>query len=289
MAARISTAGKKKGSSGAVARAGAISVKDAWNAVALEERLELIARAKAAGIMAALLFMLMMGGIAYGFDQLWILALSCGGAVFVMQIFGSSSWRKNKPQAILSYLAARSVARRYAYGSNINDLNVVLIFKGFMHYQFQSAADEAMAHEHEAVELGSTFEKEKMVWIVLLRGAIVAMSERKGGAKLEFLGPVNKRLVCRKPNSEEEGPERAVVVTADSSTGARTVVFTSPYPGALYVFERQVQRLVNEEAKMLEEKVLGMLPDIAENTFDLGEASSRLSFENSLDSTSARF
>ena len=153
-----------------------LSVKDAWNAVALEERLELLARARGDGIVAGLVVALLIGAVAYGFDQVWLLAGSVAGAMLAMPIFASYSWRKNKPAVILSYLAVRAVARRYAYGYKVGDFSVIVIFRGTMRTIFASEADEALMRQRESVDFDTDTNPEKKVWICLIRGAIVCLS-----------------------------------------------------------------------------------------------------------------
>ncbi len=225
-----------------------LSVKDAWNAVALEERLEMLARSRADGIIAGAVVALLIGAIAYGFDQVWLLAGSLAGALLAMPICASYSWRKNKPAVILSYLAVRSVARRYAYGYKVGDFSVILIFRGTMRQLFASDADEAMARQRESVDFDSNLNPDKKVWVCLMRGGLVCLSERLGGAKLEFITPVSADLqVGSGSGNVEGGADQAVIVTA--TTGdmkGRSVKINSEYSGCMYVLERQLRRLVEE-------------------------------------------
>lgn len=226
--------------------AGALSIKDAWNAVAVEERLELLARAKAEGIMAAFCCVLLMGSIAYGFDKIWVLAGGAVASLLVIPLFSSYSWRRNKPALILSYLAVRSVARRYAYGHRMADLDVILIFRGQMEQLFNSEEERQLAKQQETVDFDTHIERQKDVWICLMRGAVAVLSERLGGAKLEFIAPVLPELTTRKPKQGDELPERCVIINGLGPSKGRSVAISSSYPGALYVFEKQLARLIQE-------------------------------------------
>jgi len=227
----------------------ALGIKEAWNAVALEERFEMIARSKAEGIVASGAFAFVMGSVAYGFDEIWLLVVAAAGAVLVMPLFASYSWRKNKPATIMAYLAVRSVARRYAYGYKISDFGVVLIFKGELEELYASEADEQLAAQKETVDFDSTRQRRKNVWLCLLRGGLVALSERPGGAKLEFLCAVAPELIVRKPLSSEDYSPRSVILESPATTGVvRKVVISSAYSGAMYVFEKQLLRLKDEDS-----------------------------------------
>ncbi len=223
-----------------------LSVKNAWNSVALEERLELVSKAKAQGVAAAICFVLLAGSIGYGFDKIEFLFGGIAASLFVGQLFSFYSWRSNKPEAILKYLAARSVARRYAYGYRLPDLDVILIFKGFYQQIFSDAELEQLYESTKTVDFNTKLASTKPVWICLMRGAVVIMSERRGGAKLEFICPVTAEAELRKPRPDEEVDPEALVLEGCGPTKGRIAAITSQYPGAFYVFEKQLERLLDE-------------------------------------------
>jgi hypothetical protein len=231
----------------AQARNVALSVDDAWNAVALEERLELLSRTHAHGILAGVACFLLLGTVAYGFDEIYLLFGGFIAAFFVVPMFMSYSWRRGKPALILAYLAVRTVSRRYAYGYNLSDLDIVLIYRGRMREIYRDREQEEMIRQRQEVDFTSApDDDEKQVWITLLRGAVVLLSERDGGAKLEFIAPVTNELVLRKPRAEEEGSDSAIVLEGTQMSKGRTVIIESRSYGAQYVFERQLGRLIAE-------------------------------------------
>lgn len=231
-----------------MARHATLSVDEAWNAVALEERLELVARAKGEGISAAVVFLLLIGSVAYGFDKIWLLAAGAGFSIFVMQSFSSHAWRRTKPQLILSYLAVRSMARRYAYGYKIEPLDIILIFRGHFQEHFRNQEEAELSKQKQQVDFGSTVEEQKDVWVCLLRGGVVMLSERTGGARLEFISAIGADTSIRRSTPEESTSENALTITASGGAKGRMAILTSDYPGALYVFERAFSRLVQEAA-----------------------------------------
>ena len=224
----------------------AVSIDDAWNAVALEERLNLLSRSHAHGIMAGLGGFWLLGTIAYGFDQIYLLAGGLVAAFFLVPLFMSYSWRRGRPALILAYLAVRTVSRRYAYGYNITDLDIILIYRGTMNEVYRNREEEELTRQKQSVDFDSSMDNEKSVWICLLRGAVVILSERAGGAKLEFLAPVTNELGIRKPRGDEPGSETAVAVEGTGQSKGRVVVIDSKSVGAQYVFEKQLARLISE-------------------------------------------
>ena len=237
-----------------------LSVNEAWNTVALEERIELIPHAQANGILGAMIFVLLMGSIGWGFDQINVLWAGIIGSFFVMPLFTSRAWRKTKPKIILSYLAARSVARRYAYGFGIRELDIVLVFKGYLEEVFQNAEERAFAQKDETVDFESGRDNTKEVWICLLRGGIVAISERMGGAKLEFATFLDRDTKCSVQDPQGPGDSAAVTIVGSGKAKHREVVITSQYPGSLYVFHKQTGRLIYEAAE-LQKKIEQMAAD----------------------------
>lgn len=225
----------------------AFSVDDAWNTVALEERLDLLSRAHAHGIMAGLASFALLGTIAYGFDQIYVLAGGFVAAFFMVPMFTSYSWRRGKPALILAYLAARTVSRRYAYGHNLSDLDIVLIYRGVMREIFSDRVAEEMTRQRQDVDFDAPENiGYKNVWICLLRGAIVILSERSGGAKLEFIAPVTNEVEVQKAPAEEGLSDGAVIVEGVQMSKGRRIILDSTSSGAQYVFERQLQRLIAE-------------------------------------------
>jgi len=224
----------------------ALSVDSAWNSVALEERLELVSKCQADGFIAALTFTFMMGSVAYGFDRIYLLLGSLFGAMIIMPMFSSHSWRKGKPALILSYLAARSMARRYGYTSNISDLDVVLMFKGEMSQEFLREEDRLNQMVGKGMELDQVAQSKLSVWICLLRGGVVLLAERAGGAKLEYSTPIGREMICTILKDEEGNPTGEISIVGIAHSKGKKVTLSSRFPAAFYVFERQLKRLIEE-------------------------------------------
>ena len=223
-----------------------LSIRDAWNIVPVDERLELLAKAQAEGVLAGFAALLLMGAIAYGFDMIWILGCGAVGAVLVFPLFSSYSWRRTKPKAILEYLAAKSVARRYAYEARCGDFEVKLMFKGMMERIYANEEERHLAKQKSNLGEASHFDEAKEVWIVLMRGALAILSERLGGAKLEFITPIAPETVARKPKASEPVDPKSIIVVSAGMKAGETVAITSKYHASLYVFEKQLVRLIEE-------------------------------------------
>ena len=230
------------------AKEGGLSIETAWNSVALEERLELIARANAHGIIAGFGCFLLMGAVAYGFDKVWLLPSGLFGAILIAPLYTSHSWRRARPELILKYLAVRSVARRFAYGAHLPQIDIVLLFQGQLKELTKYSSDSPDPDQREIIGIANPDERDfKDVWICLLRGGIVMLSEASGGADLEFVTPITPDIVLSQPEMARGTAEGAVQVVGAGISKGRTVVISSQYPGALYVLGRKLQRL-HEEA-----------------------------------------
>lgn len=227
----------------AAAKGGTLSVNYAWNAVPVEERLDMLSKAHASGLMAGIGSILVMGTIGYGFDNIWILAAGVAMSFFLTPMFSSYTWRRTKPAAILAYLAARAVSRRYAYGYDCPELEVILIYRGEYRELFDNREEEEL--ERQRLGDGSAdLMRRKPVWIALLRGAVVVLSERRGGAKLEFYTPITNEVELRKAKTSEDLSESAVIINGVGPGAGRTALIDSRSKGAQYVFEKQLGRLI---------------------------------------------
>ncbi len=229
-----------------------LSVDDAWNAVALEERLELVSKAQAHGLIGCTCSVLLIGTIAYGFDAIWLLWAGMATVPFVFPLFASYSWRRGKPALILAYLAVRAVARRYAYGYNLTDLDIVLIYRGTMKELFKTKEEEALSKHKQTIDFEAPVETDKLVWICLLRGGVLVLSERAGGAKLEFITPIVPELEVRKPRPDEDAPDNAVVIEGCHMSKGRVVMISSTAVAAQYVFDKQLDALWSESRRTAE-------------------------------------
>jgi len=224
-----------------------LSLEQVWQAVALEERLELVTKAKADGILAAVGFLLLIGSIAYGFDAILLLGLGSIFSILVVPIFSGYSWRRNKPILVLEYLAARTIARKFAQLSRFDDLGLYFIFRGQAKPVFASEEEEALVRQSDRVELDST-DGFRDCWVCLLGGGLVVISESSKGARLEFCGSFSSDLNIRPATTEEDASEGAFVVNQENSNKkTKSLLVRSRYRGALYVFDKRFQHLLKEE------------------------------------------
>lgn len=245
------------------ATSGLISIDNAWQSVSLEERLELISRAHATGVVASISSMLLIGCVAYGFDKIWLLAVGAASSIFVFPLFTSYSWRREKPALILAYLAVRAVSRRYAYAYNIPDIDIVFIYRTKMKEIFSDVEEEALHKQQERVDFDTNLEDRKDVWVVLMRGGIVILSEKLGGARLEFSTAITGETVIAKPPANETGwSDRAIRIEGVLASKGRAVILDSKYPAAQYVFEKKLQILIEEQKAAIEslEKLRTSMP-----------------------------
>jgi hypothetical protein len=209
---------------------------DVWRKVPPEEKLELMARAQSKGVGATLVLLIITGTMALGLRLPWLFWSTFLAVPFVFQFAAAKAWRDLKPRAMLDYLAARSAARRYAYGAHAQDLTVSLMFRGVLRPEFGAE------QEQEQMEAQIQNKAEVPVWVALFPDTIVMMSERAGGAKLEFAQSISEKLTITTRGFDNDGEQRQVILTSQGRKGNKlNWNLTSQYPAALLVFERKAK------------------------------------------------
>jgi hypothetical protein len=221
---------------------------DIWRKVPPEEKLELMARAQSRGLAATIVLLVITGTMAVGLRMPWIFWAAFATIPFVFQFASAKAWRDIKPRTVLEYLAARSAARRYAYGAQSKDLTIDLMFKGIL------AADLSHLGENAELEAHLDSRDRVPVWVSLFPDTIVMMSERAGGAQLEFVHSTLDRLeVTAESFDDANGEGRRLSFQIEARKGETQRWFLmSPYPAALLVCERKIKRAVEEHQVQLE-------------------------------------
>lgn len=189
-----------------------------------------------------------------GASPFWCLIFGILAAISASPIFAHRFWRRYKPLTILKYLAARSVSRRYAYGFEIRDLEMVFLYRGLYREKFETEEDEAKERERRAMH-GEDLDLNNPipVWVSLFRGGLVLMSEHDGGAKLEFIAKVTPELVLRPANENESLQKHAVYIEGHGDGRPRSIIIECKYQSSLYVFKQRLLALV-EECKIARKK-----------------------------------
>jgi len=231
---------------------GRLAIDEVWQSVALEERLELISKSQASGILASVVTTFLIGSIAYGLDEIWLLAVAVGGAFFSFPLFSSQTWRTGKPSLILAYLAVRTVARRYAFSYDLPNIDIILIYRGQMKEIFNNESDTELNKQKQTVDFDSVPENFKSVWIILMRSGVLLLSERRGGAKLEFLSPIIADTKIKDTEEEVYSKEMGSIIVGSGMSKDRKIILKSRYRGAHYVFKKRFEELVGEAVKAAE-------------------------------------
>lgn len=214
---------------------------DIWRTIPPEEKLECLARAQSHGVQSVAVLVIMGGTIAVALQLPWIFWCALILIPFIFQFSSGKAWRGIRPRLMLEFLAARSAARRYAFTNRARDLGLQVILRGEM--SRISDADPRTA----ALEAAADSNSQAAVWIALFNDTIVLMSERSGGAKLEFATPINDRLSveARSPkgdNSPYHNNSAVILTYFDRHANEqRQLQLTSRYPAALAVFEKRLQ------------------------------------------------
>jgi len=214
-----------------------------WRQIPPEEKLALLNRSHGSGIFAAITLILIGAAFAIGLQHVWLFWGSFLVAPLVFQFSAGKMWRSLKPAIMLEFLAARSAARRFAFTAHAKDLTLQLMFRGTMQELDNPEDVEAQ------VESAIAGVKETEVWIALFKDAVVLMQEQPGGAQARFAQPITTKLDVAVENGSEGdyGPDKAILLGySHKLLGNRRVKVTSPYPGAMVVFEKTLARRMNE-------------------------------------------
>ncbi len=227
-----------------------------------------MARAQSRGVAASLVILVITGTMAVGLRMPWVFWAAFVTIPFAFQFASARAWRDLKPRTVLEYLAARSAARRYAYGAQAKDLTVDLMFKGTLQRDFSTLG--------ESEELDARIEdRDKVaVWVSMFADTIVMMSERPGGAKLEMIHSILERIEVTAEGFDDSSAEsRRLVIDVEVRKGdVERWFLTSPYPAALLVCERKIKRAIEENKILLEKqriatKALYTREDAEEHSF----------------------
>lgn len=220
---------------------------DIWRKVPPEEKLELMARAHAQGVAASLLVLGIAATAAIGLKIPQLFWGAFTAVPFVFQLVSVRAWRGLRPRLILEYLAARSAARRYAFGAHGQDLNSALMFRGELQSEIGDGAPPV-----EDDLLGVVW---RPVWVSLFPDTFVIISEQRGGAKLEVARVLDDRLSAKAIGFEpgDDSRERKVVLSFTGKDGNTwTFSVRSQHNAALLAFERKIHGFIAEQKAELE-------------------------------------
>jgi hypothetical protein len=218
------------------------SLDDIWQGIPPEEKLEMMSAAHANGTGWVMAVIVLGGTLAVGLQVEWLLWGSMLMAPMIFQAAAGRTWRAARPISVLEYLAARTAARRYAFVVKSEDLYCRMIFRGVLE-KIVEDPDE----QYEDLFETTMRNNKKEVWVALFGDAVVIMSERWGGAELEFGHLLNEKLLIES-NSAEIGTDysrdkEVFLEYEDRDSGKRRVRVTSRHPAALIVFEKKAREI----------------------------------------------
>lgn len=227
----------------------AIDNSEAWRQIPPEEKLEMLAKAQSRGISAAALGIMVCAMVSLAFKVTWPMWLSMITAPFVYQFAAGKAWRALRPRAMLEYLAARSVARRYAFNSGSKSLVISLIMRGRYREEF-SANVEGVQQALEA-SLHSSAEAE--VWIALFHDALILLREKPGGAELTVGAIINEKVSLESTDGGGYTNEKELLFRFRDKLGMeRTYRISSRHPAALAVLEKKFLQIQNQQREEAE-------------------------------------
>jgi hypothetical protein len=221
---------------------------DLWGSLPPEEKLVVLNQAYVRGLLVSSAIVMVAAGLAVGFKNIWLFWSSFFVAPLVFKMSSNEAFKRNKAGLMLRYLAASRAARRYADKLQVVERDLELIFQGDLRRELPLTTPgiEDFSDEDRFSELVP-------VWIVLFDDAVIIMSEGINGARSQFLHQITRRLWCQGFSPEGESDYSAARVVELGSEDVdrfdgRRFRLTSKTPGALVVFEKKLQRAI-EEAK----------------------------------------
>lgn len=239
-----------------------INSDEAWRFIPPEEKFEIMAKAHSKGVAAATMCAVIGATCAAALQAPWFLWITLVGAPFIFQFASGKAWRSLKPAITLRYLAARSVARRYAFSAQAEDLAPRLLFRGTLEPLMTAEEKEADAQ---------VITKQTEVWIALFSDTVIILSEKEGGAALELSHPINA-LMTVDTVKDEDGHINELVFNVSDKKATRSFHIINSFPAAMVVFEKEYKVFAekNKEKLLTEGRVMGLQFD-EEDEEDGGE------------------
>ena len=216
--------------------------EQAWRLISPEEKFEVIAQSQAVGIQWAVSLILLGGTLAVSFQTPALFWGSLVTAPIIFQFATSRRWRTLRPALLLQFLAARSVTRRYAYAIKSAYLEHTMLFRAALtHVEESKAEGPGLEAKHNPFA-------NMPVWVALFPDAVVIISEKKGGATLEFGHVINKRfsLETVAADDEEYSQQLTLFLNYDDITyGQMRIKLESRYPASINAFGKQLQQIID--------------------------------------------
>jgi hypothetical protein len=120
------------------------------------------------------------------------------------------------------------------------------MFKGYVMQEFLTEDAKLNQMIGKDVDVDQAVTENLPVWVCLLRGGIILLSERDGGAKLEYSTPIGREMSVTQLRDEDGNLTGEISIVGIAHARGKKVTLSSRFPGAFYVFERQLARLIVE-------------------------------------------
>jgi hypothetical protein len=211
-----------------------IDSNELWRKIPVEEKLDLVAAAHGQGILTFFSIIWLSAAFAIALQLPWVFWGSFLFAPFGFQFAAGRRYKRSKPAIMLSYLAARSVARRFAYSLNHDDLTLRLLFRGYAYRSISAQENLEGANDPDA-------HRRFPVWIALFGGSMVVLAEGDQGARPVFMGCLTEKLDIETVNGAPGDYSRnkeLVLSYEDRKVGVQKIAIGSRQAAALIAFER---------------------------------------------------
>ncbi len=220
-----------------------------WLAVSGEALSQLRARSWAKAILTTCTAVIYLGAISYGLDDPSLLAWGSLIIVLLLPVLAKSTAQGEEPLLLLSHLAVRVVAKRYAALYFLKENRIIRVMKAEVK-SLEAAGSEA----GPSARLNSKgFESTRPVWVVLMDKAVLFLSEGPGGAKLERIFFLSHEATIRPASISEEIRGRAIILeNTKSKSNAPGVLVFAEHEESLRAFENDAQAALKRASDELE-------------------------------------
>lgn len=219
------------------------ALKQMWQKLPHEERVLLSAQAKARGIEACTICIVLASAVTVSLRMPGILMGSLCFMPLLYQVISRRTWLATKPLTVIRYFLAGVSARLFAEKLHSADPSLKLIFRGTLEPLHVDGSREE--NQEFAEELAEEKPNPKDVWVSLFPDSLVMISEGDSGATLEFAHSTLHDFTVTVDTPEDSRgnslASRLVIQTNRGDEEASRWVLSSPHTTTLLACERKIR------------------------------------------------
>lgn len=229
-----------------------LALEQIWQKMPDEERVLMLAQAKASGIEACAIFSMLAAAVSLSLHIPWMLIAAACCLPLMYQVMSRRAWMHIKPITVVQYFLASISTQFFAESLRSKNPSLKLIFRGLLHpVPLEGKNSDSEDGELEHAESIPT---SKDVWVSLFPDSLVMISEGESGADLIF-----GHSTLHDFEVEVDSPEdargsrlatRLLIQTSKDNQVTSRWILTSPHTETLLACERSI-RFFNQRASGL--------------------------------------